>query len=110
MAAQAAAKAPTKTDQTVPYYEPDPKEVALSLRLPEELRDDLKLIARVWSRLDEEIGAGKKVSINEVIVRLLKVGRDGVWAEAGGRPKDELAETRLVKRLAEAYVKPSTEK
>lgn len=85
-------------------YEPE-KTVPLSVRMPDALREQLREIADLWTKFEERLGSKRKVSVNDVILRLLEVGADNVWGEYNGRPKDEKARAALAERLAEHYNK-----
>lgn len=87
----------------MPYFEPQTKPAELRIRFPASLRDDLRLIAEIWDALEKRVGSGATVSLNDVIVRLLSVGRDGVWAEYAGKPETSAAKAELIERLAKAY-------
>ena len=94
-----------QTESDVPYFEPTTRPAELRIRFPAALRDDLKLIAEIWNALEERVGSGSSISLNDVIVRLLSVGRDGVFAEYGGKPETSAGQAALVERLARAYNK-----
>lgn len=87
----------------MPYFEPKPKDANLTIRYPEDLREDLREISSIWSDVSEALGRGEKVSLNDVIVRLLKIGNDGVWAEYGGKPTNAKERAALIERLVAAY-------
>lgn len=102
---EAAQQPPPEREEFLPsdYYEPEPEEVSLTLRLPAELRDDMKILSQVWRKLDAEVGKGKKISINDVMIRLLTVGRDDLYERYKGRPETDAEIDALVKRLATEF-------
>ncbi len=75
------------------------------LRLSEALKADLQEIADFWTALNDRIEQPEKVSLNEVILRLCSVGRDGVWAEYGKRPTTKHEREELLTHVAASYKK-----
>lgn len=95
----------------VAYFEPrqpKPEPDKLTLRWPAELREDIQEIADFWTDLNTAIGQPEKVSLNDVILRMLTVGRDGVWAEYGTRPGTKAERKELLDRVAASYLKSKT--
>lgn len=58
------------------YFQTKERPVAVSARMPPGLKKGLEAIAAEWTEL-----SGARVSVNDVIVRLLEVGVAGVGAE-----------------------------
>lgn len=91
-------------DDDLAYYVPKEKQVISTLRAPEGLHEELKEIADLWHQVEQRVGEGK-VSLNDVLIRLLRVGVDGVWTELGGRPTTDKAKQALVERMVAAHEK-----
>jgi hypothetical protein len=87
-----------------PYYSPKERTQPLTIRIPESLKRELEEISEIWTAVEERAGSGEKVSVNNVIVRLLRVGVDGVWGEFGTKPHphDEKEKKALVERMVRA--------
>lgn len=90
------------------YFEPQEKRSAqLNVRVPKSVQDSLRDLARLWTemekaRTEEE---DSEVTISDVAVRLLQVGLDGAWAEAGGRPETEVQWKALLGVVTKKFAK-----
>jgi hypothetical protein len=58
------------------YFQQPPKPVPLTARIPLPLKEALERIAQEWTQL-----AKQRVSVNDVVVRLLEVGAENVSKE-----------------------------
>lgn len=66
------------------YYRPPSKKVMVHLRMPEDLRDHLDGIVDLWRAMAVAQGHDPDdIDRTHVVERLLRVGVDGVWAQAG---------------------------
>lgn len=74
------------------YFEPQERRTAqITARVPKAVDQGLKDLSRLWTHLEQAKSGDPKaeVSVSDVIVRLLKVGLAGAWAEVGGQPETE---------------------
>lgn len=69
------------------YFQSAPKERRsdiLHLRVPKRLKGQLKLLAHYWTeRSRMQSREAEAVTMADVIIRLLVIGLEGAWAEAG---------------------------
>lgn len=79
------------------------------MRLPVSLKANLKAIVKLWQAMAEAQGHDpSNIDMTFVCERLLRIGADGVWAQAGtsagisGMPKTDDEWDRLVASIYEA--------
>lgn len=99
----------------VPYFEPPEKRVRLNFKVPASLRAKLEAVMRLWKIRAEANGRDPEdIDLTFVCARLLAVGVDGAWAEAGqlaglsGMPSSEeewKVLTRAIQKEAQASSK-----
>lgn len=93
------------------YYKPLTQERrgdTLNARVPKRLKDQLLLLAAIWTEKERIRQKDKlaEATVGDAVVRLLAVGLQGAWAEAGisvddvGDPSEAEAEA-LLKNLRE---------
>lgn len=96
------------------YYpiDNDGSRVRTSVRLPEEQHEDIELMSELWNELDRALGnrRAKKWKAASVIERLVRVGIEGFWAQAGGRPSTEAARAEMVRRVVAEAKKSAAKK
>lgn len=72
------------------YFDDDKEKrpAQLTARVPTSIRDGIKELAEFLTAKNRaEVGEGaSEVTDADVIVRLLRVGLSGAWAQLGGRP------------------------
>ena len=98
------------------YYSPPPeKRVPLNIRVPGSLKDRLNAIVKLWRVIAEANGHDPdSIDLTFVCERLLQIGDDGVWAQAGrgagldGMPRDDEEWDRLVKAIYKDAKPPRT--
>lgn len=90
----------------MPYFEPPNKRVALNFKVPEALKANLQALVRLWKIRAEVYNFDPSdIDLTHVCTRLLSVGIDGAWAEAGkmaglkGMPANEEEWARLSEAL-----------
>lgn len=73
---------------------------ALNARIPERLKASLELLADYWTKRESvALGdADAEVSLGDVVVRLLSLGVEGAWAEAGLAPYPDKATVEKLKQ------------
>ncbi len=89
------------------YYSPPPeKRVPLNIRVPSSLKDRLNAIVKLWRAIAEAHGHDPDaIDLTYVCERLLQIGDDGVWAQAGrqvgldGMPQSDEEWDRLIKAI-----------
>lgn len=110
--AQGAAQQPPDDISLMDYFELPERRVQVTAKLPESLKAGLHATVRLWKLMARVRGMDPSdIDLTHVIARLLKIGVDGVWAQAGaiaglnGMPKDDaewaLLEAALIKRAEE---------
>jgi hypothetical protein len=82
------------SEMDVPYYAPqERRSAALNARIPSEMKTSLEALARLWTTVERERSGDSEaeVSVTDVVNRLLAIGLEGAWGEAGmsGPPVDE---------------------
>ena len=91
---------------------PPEKRVAVNARLPRSLKLHLEGVQQLWRVMAELEGKDSStITVTYVIERLLSVGVDGVWAQAGhlaglqGMPRNPEEWERLRKALTKHKAK-----
>jgi hypothetical protein len=99
------------------YFATPEKKVALNLRVPESLKEQLKLVTELWKVMAEAKGLDPAdIDMTYVCLRLLRVGIDGAWAQAGqlagldGMPTNEAEMERLKKAILATAKAQATDK
>ena len=87
-------------ERAMPYFSPPEPLKPFSLRIPESLKAELEEIAGLWTEAQKLAEVPGLVSINDVALRLLRLGVDGVWKEVGGRPTNKHEREQVVEALA----------
>lgn len=71
------------------YFRLPEKSTHLNLRVPESLKADLLNVVRLWKLMAKAAGAKDEaiedITLTHVCERLLRIGVDGVWAQAGSK-------------------------
>lgn len=73
-------------EEMADYFQSSSKErrsEVLHLRIPKRLKEQLKLLAKYWTqraRTDSDAG---EITTPDVVIRLLTIGLEGAWTEAG---------------------------
>jgi len=87
----------------VGYFEPQERRrrtEQITVRIPKPIQDGLDRLAKLWTHLERLRTEDEKaeVTVSDVVNRLLEVGLDGAWSEAGFRPKTDQELLDLQKR------------
>lgn len=96
------------TDLGKKFYEPRPKHVPLTIRMPPGLHEMLKRAADLQTAIEKQVGEGN-VSLNDTCVRGLEVALSALCEEFKVQeipPKDSKEFSVLVERAVKAHGKP----
>lgn len=114
---------PPSVQKKMPYYEPEElRSEQLNVRIPKSVYDGLKDLARLWTHLEQtradteakaknrKVKPVSKVSVSDVVVRLLQVGLNGAWAEIGMHPQTEREWAEVLARADRLYAQSTSKK
>ncbi len=93
----------------VGYFEPQERRrrtEQITVRIPKPIQESLDKLSKLWTHLErlrtEDPGA--EITVSDVVNRLLEIGLEGAWSEAGFRPKSEAELDELKKRAEKIYL------
>ena len=93
----------------VGYFEPQERRrrtEQITVRIPKPIHEGLERLSKLWTHLErlrtEDPGA--EITISDVVNRLLEVGLEGAWSEAGSRPKSDEELDELKKRAEKVFI------
>ncbi len=91
------------------YFEPQERRrrtEQITVRIPKPIQEGLDRLSKLWTHLErlrtEDPGA--EVTVSDVVNRLLEIGLEGAWSEAGSRPRNEAELDELKKRAEKIYL------
>lgn len=93
----------------VGYFEPQERRrrtEQITVRIPKPIQEGLERLSRLWTHLErlrtEDDRA--EVTVSDVVNRLLEIGLEGAWSEAGFRPKTDEELDELKKRAEKVFI------
>lgn len=74
------------SDRSQYWQTPPQKRVTLTVRVPEDVKEHLEGVIQLWRILAKlNHSDPEQVTLTYVVERMLRVGVDGVWAQAGAQ-------------------------
>lgn len=99
----------------VGYFEPQQRRrrtEQITVRIPKPIQEGLDRLAKLWTHLERLRTEDERaeVTISDVVNRLLEIGLEGAWSEAGFRPKSEEELDELKKRAEKVFIEQRRKK
>ena len=99
----------------VGYFEPQQRRrrtEQITVRIPKPIHEGLDRLAKLWTHLERLRTEDERaeVTISDVVNRLLEIGLEGAWSEAGFRPKSEEELDELKKRAEKVFIEQRRKK